>query len=467
MRHVLVVSVLVVLLCRTACPGAPAAVPKAGSDWPNFLGPAYNQTSPEKGLLRQWPAEGPKVLWRVPLGQGWGSPSVAGSDVVACWTEPGGQSARQEGVVCLDTATGRERWRYVYDCPAYWEAGIGWGQGGVRASPCITDKYIFTLGTTGILHALDRKSGKVIWSRDISKEWTQSGEKGWSFSPIVADGKLIVYHGDGGMRASDPTAKKKSSEDFTGRLAVCLGINPDTGKDEWVWAVPHVETSRRGEGQTPIIAKFGGRNCAVLYGQTAFVALRASDGKEMWKLGLPKGERGTGTCPIIPLDKTFLCMTYQASYLFEVAGDKEPFEAKLLWRKSDIPMPYMINPVYHNGYLYGLFGDYPSDFPGSAQRGTQKFVCADVKSGTVTWQQTGFTNSASQILADGLIFARSFQTLHLVEPSPKGYSEKGRFKTHDLKDGYASMCDWVMPVLSRGKLYIRTGTELLCLKVAP
>ena len=446
---------------------ASASAVEHASDWPHFLGPDYNQTSPETGLLREWPKDGPEVLWRAPLAQGWNAPSVAGDDVVACWTEPGGQSAKQEGVVCLDAKTGKARWRQVYDCTQYWKASIGWGQGGVRASPCITEKLVFTLGAAGDLFCFDRRTGNPVWRRDLSKEWTMSGEKGWSFSPIVVDGKLIIYVGDGGLRADDPTDKKKSSEDFTGRFAVCLGLDPQTGKDLWVWQVPHVVTSRRGEANTPIAAKFAGRDCVVLYGQTAFVALGASDGKEVWRLDLAKGERATNAAPLIRVGNTFWGPTDQSTYLFEVDGDQPPFTVKQLWRKYGIPSSIVINPVYFDGCLYGMAGGYPPDFPGKPiDRGRQEFVCIDFKTGKVLWREKGFGNSASQILADGLVFARSFQTLHLVEPSPNGYVEKGRFKTHDVAGGYPSMCDFIMPVLSSGRLYVRTGSELLCLKVA-
>ena len=38
-------------------------------DWPRFLGPDMNSTSPQKGLLRSWPKAGPAVLWTTNVGQ--------------------------------------------------------------------------------------------------------------------------------------------------------------------------------------------------------------------------------------------------------------------------------------------------------------------------------------------------------------------------------------------------------------
>lgn len=447
----------------------------AGSDWPNYLGPNFDLSSPEKGLLREWPKDGPQVLWRAPIGQGWNAPAAAGDDVVLSWTGPGRQSATEEGTICLNTATGKEKWRDTYKCPPYWKAGIGWGAGGVRATPCITEKYVYSLGATGILRCLNRKDGKLVWDHELAKDYAMAGEKGWSFSPVVTDGKLIIWLGDG-MDANKPgsTTKPKSAEDFTNRLVVCQAYDLDTGKLEWEWKVPHRESSRRGEGQTPIVTRYGDQDCVVLTGQTAFVCLRAKDGKELWRLDGDKGARGTNGSPLMRVGDMYLGVQDfgGAMYYYFSATQKSgsnDFDVKVEKKtRLNVGGTSVTGGVQHDGYLYTFAGDYPPDFPGKKgmDRGDGGFTCFDIKTGKIQWREKGFKCSGSVILADGLIFGRAFQTLLLIEPSPKGYVEKGRFKTHDQAEGYASMCDFVTPVLSHGRLFIRTGTEVLCLKVS-
>jgi hypothetical protein len=52
------------------------AMPAAGADWPQFRGPDRNNISSETGLLRSWPAQGPKVLWRIPVCEGYAGAAI-------------------------------------------------------------------------------------------------------------------------------------------------------------------------------------------------------------------------------------------------------------------------------------------------------------------------------------------------------------------------------------------------------
>ena len=61
---------------------------------------------------------------------------------------------------------------------------------------------------------------------------------------------------------------------------------------------------------------------------------------------------------------------------------------------------------------------------------------------------------------------RSYQTLRLVEATPEGYRERGKIKTHDVWKPTVNLTDLVMPVLSRGRLYVRTPVELICYDVS-
>jgi len=90
-----------------AAEAAPAAEVPVYSDWPHFLGPNRNGSSPEKGLLRQWPEEGPKVLWKVPVCKGYGTPAVFKGEVFLLGA---GRSVR-----CLDAFTGESRWEFKYE----------------------------------------------------------------------------------------------------------------------------------------------------------------------------------------------------------------------------------------------------------------------------------------------------------------------------------------------------------------
>src|SRR6185436_12948506 len=143
---------------------------------------------------------------------------------------------------------------------------------------------------------------------------------------------------------------------------------------------------------------------------------------------------------------------------------------KLAWTAPD----YYGNGDYHNfvhheGYLYGR-NAYDTD--GNKVRGGKLTLeCLDMKDGHRVWSQPGFAHGYSYILADGLLIVRSFQTLWLIEASPKGFVLKSKVeKLHSTETINATsplgLADCVMPALSRGRLYIRTTDELICYKVA-
>jgi hypothetical protein len=85
----------------------------------------------------------------------------------------------------------------------------------------------------------------------------------------------------------------------------------------------------------------------------------------------------------------------------------------------------------------------------------------------VIWSEPGYRAGVALTLADGLLFVRSYQRLRLIEANPEGCRVRGEVKTHDVWKPTLNLLDFVQPVLSRGRLYVRTPTELICYQVAP
>ncbi len=269
---------LAVLLLSAAV--APAA------DWAQFGGPTGHGHSDETGLVRKWPEEGPPVLWRIPVGQGWNCPSVAGDDVVLAWTKT--LRGDEETVACVSAATGREKWRYSYPVGPYWERNIGWARGGVRATAAIAGDRVVTLGPLGHLHCLDRREGKVLWEQKLWDEWIPAGEKGYSFSPRIVDDKVILFLGD----SASPAKLKERVFDVT-----CLALSLADGSQQWCFREPHRPPARQGEGQTPAVIDFASERCVLYTANCELQALRVSDGKQLWKAACVKPEARSTTIP--------------------------------------------------------------------------------------------------------------------------------------------------------------------------
>ena len=433
----------------------------SGSDWPQWAGPSANYTSPEKGLLREWPDGGPQVLWRARIGQGWSSPSIAGDEIYVVSTEwsTKWEQGEKETTVCLDAKTGSNLWSHVYDTGKHYQSAninIGWYWGGPRATPTVTEKYVYSLGLLGHITCLDRKTHQPVWEQDLEKtywpgpypEW-----KGVNFSPLVADGVVLIPFAAVGTNCFS-------------------ALDAETGKVKWVYPAGLDLTGIKGcnPGGTPGVVTFGSDHCMIQEDSarigaghrifSIFRALRLSDGKPIWDTMLnfeSKPDGGT-----YRLDRQLLL---SAGPVFSVDVDFKtaPFPSKVVWASG------AMGGTYH-GYVCTADAVYGFNGIGDAMDLTKwnhGLICTERATGKKMWEQKGFKSGVSVIAADGLLFVRSFQSLYLVEDSLKGYVQKGKVeKLHDVTNARGTDGGWVMPVLSRGKLYVRTPSELICYKVS-
>ena len=180
-----------------------AALPLGAADWPNWLGPMRNGTSPETGLLTTWPATGPKVLWKVPGGDGYSSVAVAQGLAITLV-----QHDDAEFALALDAAQGTKRWETKV--AAEYKNDYG---NGPRSTPTIDGKFVYVQSPNGPLTCLDAEKGAIVWSVDLLKEFgVKNITWGLSASPVV-DGNL-VYAVPGAKGASVAAFHK-----LTGKLA--------------------------------------------------------------------------------------------------------------------------------------------------------------------------------------------------------------------------------------------------------
>src|SRR5579871_3451130 len=146
-----------------------AAGPTRADDWPQWAGPKRDDVWRETGIVEKFPAGGPPVKWRVPVGAGYTGPAVVGDKVYLTDRPageppaPGKEAALPKGtipgrerVLCLDAGTGKTLWEHAYDCPYR----ISYPSG-PRATPVVAGGKVYTLGAMGDLLCLDAATGKV------------------------------------------------------------------------------------------------------------------------------------------------------------------------------------------------------------------------------------------------------------------------------------------------------------------
>ena len=174
MRHV---SRLMTVMLALSASSAVAA------DWPGVYGPRRDGTSDQKGLLRTWPAAGPKVLWTAPMGAGFGGAAVSDGKVyVLDLDEQVGDKLR-----VFDLSSGKELWSFAYDAPgAFMFAGS-------RTTPTVDGDLVYTSGPLGDLYAISTTSHKPVWHKNVWKDFGGGELPRWAIvqHPLVY-GDLVI-----------------------------------------------------------------------------------------------------------------------------------------------------------------------------------------------------------------------------------------------------------------------------------
>jgi outer membrane protein assembly factor BamB len=166
--------------------------------WPQWGGPSRDFRVSSTGVATSWPSGGPKKVWSRALGEGYSS-IVVDSDALYTMYRVGDD----EIAVSLDAATGKTRWEHRYQAPLLEDMDYGtWlrqGGAGPYATPLLLGRAVHTVGTTGKFHAIDRKTGEVLWHHDLDQKFDMSGYRGYAPSPMVYGGNILLPIGGRGQ----------------------------------------------------------------------------------------------------------------------------------------------------------------------------------------------------------------------------------------------------------------------------
>jgi outer membrane protein assembly factor BamB len=409
------------LLLAGGCTTPALAQPKAGpGDWPQWRGPERTGVSAETGLLKQWPAGGPPLLWKATgVGGGYTTPSVAGGRVFLM-----GSRGDDEYVMALDARDGRRLWSMRV-------GRVGENRGpkypGPRSTPTVDGELLYTLGSDGDLICAETATGKERWRHHLVKEF--QGNPGiWAYAEsVLLDGdKLVCTPG--------------------GPVATMLALNKRSGEVVWKMAM---ESANGADYASAVVAEVGGVRQYVQFLGTGVISAAADDGRLLWRY---RGNLGSphAAAPIFHDG----CVFTSASGTAGAGGDAL---LRLTARGRDVKYKEVYlerNMLNHHGgvvrvgeHLYGAGG------PG--------LVCLDFKTGAAKWKDRS-VGRGSLVVADGHIYLRGQSgAVALVEATPAGYREKGRFRQPERSRFPA----FPHPVVANGRLYLRDADLLLCYDV--
>lgn len=386
------------------------------ADWPQWRGPARDDNSIETGLLKDWPAGGPKRVWLFEnAGFGYAGFSIAGGKLFTLGTRDG-----KEILLALDAATGKELWA----TPLNEIYGNKWGDG-PRSTPTVDAGRVYAMSGTGTLVCAAAGDGKIAWTKTMSELGGQTPGWGFTESPLV-DGKHIIVTPGGGkgtMAALDKT---------TGAL---------------VWQSADITEGAQYSSIIP--ATIGGKKQYVQLVMQTLFGVDAATGKLIWRTPW-QGRTAVIPTPIVRGDEVFISSGYGTGCMkVKIAGS----EATVVFQNKDLEN-------HHGGVI--LVGDH---LYGHSNKGG--WTCMDFKDGTVKWVERKFGKGAIAY-ADGMLYCLDERsgTCALIEASPEGWKEHGRFKLDpQTTQRSPSGAIWVHPVIANGKLYLRDQEFITCYDV--
>ena len=379
----------------------------AQSEWPQWGGPSRDFVSNSKGLAASWPQTGPKQLWSRDLGNGHSSIIVDGKTLYTMYSV-----GEQEVVIALAADTGKTIWEYKYDAPT---AGINYEYGyGPHSTPLLIGDTLYTVGAVGKLHALDKKTGKVLWSQDLYKDL--GGKKmgrGYSCSPIAYKNTIITTLGGQGQ--------------------TYVAFNQKDGKVVWKNGTLDMSPS------SPIIIKVDGQDQLIAFMGKEIAGLDPNNGGVLWTHPHVTDWGLNISTPVWGNDNLlFISSAYSGgSRVLKLTQTGGKTTVSELWFNNRLRVHHTTS-IRIGDYVYATSGDFGPAF----------FAGVNVKTGEIAFQDRSFPKS-NFIYADGkLIILDEDGNLALATVSPAGL--KVISKTSVMKH-----LAWTVPTLVGNKLYVR------------
>jgi outer membrane protein assembly factor BamB len=388
----------------------------AATDWPQWLGPQRNGTYAGPPLAKTWPKEGPPVMWKREVGQGFAGPAVSGGRLILFH-----RVADRAVVECLDARTGRELWKAGHDTDYRDDFGFDEGP---RATPTIAAGRVFTFGAEGRLSCWKLETGESLWSVDAPKEFgSRKGFFGRAASPLVEGGLVILM--PGGREGAGVVA-----------------LDAATGKLRWK------ATNDEASYASPTVAVIQGRRIVIALTREALVALQPVDGRVIFRHPWRPRESASvsAATPLVMDDLIFLSACYGAGaslFRFRESGPEE------IWSRDDALSNHYATSVQRGGFLYGWHG---------RQEQGCELRCVELTTGKVRWREAGLKAGSVTLAGDELLLLTERGLLLRAPATPAGFEPAARVQVLPAEVR-------AFPALADGFLFARSKDQLVCLNL--
>jgi outer membrane protein assembly factor BamB len=397
----------------------------SANDWPQFRGPHRDGTSKETGLLKEWPKDGPKLLWKATdLGQGYSSVAIVDDRFYTL----GNEGTDNEFVEA----------RTVKDAKPLWKTHLGKvgpntpgaNYAAARSTPTVDGQTLYVLSSDGDLAALS-KDGKIRWQKSLRSDFGgQPGAWAYAESPLVDGDALVVTPG--------------------GPEATIVALNKNTGQVIWKSALPKAGTAAF---SSVIPFELAGSKQYVQLLEKGLFGVEGKTGKLLWHYAKPVSIYGANIpTPLAADDYIYVASAGTGGGAIKILPKDGQFEVEEVYFSAKNPTA--IGSVVKLGnQLYGTTGG--------------AMICLEFKTGKVLWQERAL-GAASLLYADGRIYLHGENgEVALVEASAEAFRQKGRFAPPGQPAHTRSPMEqaWAYPALADGRLYIRDHNVLWCYDV--
>ena len=411
--------------------------------WPQWMGPKRDNVWREEGIVDKFPAGGPKVLWRAPVAGGYAGVAVAEGKVFVTDFVPGGElpgdnferktAAGTERVLCLDEATGKELWKH--EIPVTYTISY---PAGPRCTPTVDGDRVYTLGAEGNLLCLSVTDGRVIWAKDLKKDYdTKAALWGWAGHPLVDGNRLFVIAG---------TAK-----------AHVVALDTLTGKELW-----RAGTAPEQGYSPPTIIEAAGVRQLVLMKPDGMYAVAPDTGAILWETPYNADNGSIIMAPLKVGEHIYVGGFQEKNLCVKLTADKPGVE--VVWRNKAKHGISAVNvqPFVDGTMVYGFH-----------EKGDLRGV--EIPSGEVKWSSPGPFGDRAPPSATAFItrhenrfflFAETGD-LVIAKLSPAGYEEIDRAHLLDTtQSAFGRGVVWCPPAYADRSVFIRNDKELIRVSLA-
>ncbi len=390
------------------------------NEWPCFHGADRQNKSSESGLLKVWPAAGPRLLLTISgLGEGYSSTSIGGGMIYTA-----GRIGDKSYVFAFDL-NGKPVWKKSNGDA--WSVSVSWASSynGPRSTPSYDNGTVYHLAESGRLTAFRAKDGSVLWSRDLPKEFNARMPMYGYAESVLVDGENLFVR-PGGTKA----------------YQACL--NKNNGQTVWT----NTEIPGDYGYNSMVISDFGGFHQVIGASTTCYYSLDTKTGRLLWRTDFRNQYEVNCTDAIIFNEYVFLTSGEgKGCELIRMKKAGNAIATEKIW-DTELMDNYHGGVILHNGHLYGS---------GNISRG---WYCLDFLTGKPMWKTNG---GGSLTYADGMIYLYDEKgTMKLVKASPDKFEKSGEFKVPKGGEGPY----WAHPVICGGRLYLRHADKIFVYDVS-